>query len=670
MSAILVGIDAPARRRLCLDSRRAIGKGFRCLFAGLAATAALTMAPTPRAAADGLPWATEAERVLADARQHIGQHPYGAGDGSNTKSGVTPQLMNVIPAYDGVNGMDCVGFVYVVFAETDHLGKGRGTKVVDQRRDVPSMYSYYQSPTTRPSAVSFDGSVLNWQQKDIDLLASPGDIVIFKKDDGKGVADSTNLRHVAIYAGGGHILHMSGVSVQEANITKTPVLATADDGGKAYRLAALVHTYLYYRNGDPILPISGAIPAGPFVEANAMFDVTGSYTPDGTGLTYHPLDRPWRAMDTRPATHVGSLVTFTSQRVQTLSLASGLPANAAAVTGNLTATQSSTVGWVAVAPAGLLTSGVQPAFSTVTFGKGETRSNAVTMAVNSNGLDFMEWVSGTTTATVNLVFDVTGYFTSDGSGLGYHPLASPTRSFEQEAIPALTVVNKHVLDTSGQMKPVAVTGVVSVYCAKPSNCVTGGYITVARGGTLGDGSEARPYNVWFQPEEWRSNSVTVPLDANGNLDFWWQPYHVKGDLVKINFDVTGYFTDYPTDQTGMTYHPLETRVRVIDTRGHYWTSLINGFHQDRTMPAPFDQAGALTGNLTVYQMACRGFVLMAAQGSLQDGQPLGSMSLALQGDLVDKNSNYPLRETDYTVGVNQGQVALVYAEGGTYCRTD
>lgn len=59
-----------------------------------------------------------------------------------------------------------------------------------------------------------------------------------------------------------------------------------------------------------------------------------------------------------------------------------------------------------------LTSGVQPPTLTINFPLGDTRANAITVPLHAGGsLDAMYWTSSTTD-TVNILFDVTGYFSN------------------------------------------------------------------------------------------------------------------------------------------------------------------------------------------------------------------------------------------------------------------
>ncbi len=81
--------------------------------------------------------------------------------------------------------------------------------------------------------------------------------------------------------------------------------------------------------------------------AHAMFDVTGYFTPDTTGATYHALT-PTRALDTRNGTG-GLSGPFTNHAARTFTV-SGVPAGAIAVTGNLTVTGQTSSGYLFIGP--------------------------------------------------------------------------------------------------------------------------------------------------------------------------------------------------------------------------------------------------------------------------------------------------------------------------------
>jgi hypothetical protein len=127
-----------------------------------------------------------------------------------------------------------------------------------------------------------------------------------------------------------------------------------------------------------------------------------------TGATYHTVT-PARVLDSRLNLGGSLFVARTKQTVTIANGASGVPADALAVTGNVTIVSQTVNGYVTVAPN--LTSGVTPATSTLNFPLGDIRANGITVPLASGGkLDFMYWVPGSGYYTVQVIFDVTGYF--------------------------------------------------------------------------------------------------------------------------------------------------------------------------------------------------------------------------------------------------------------------
>ena len=125
-----------------------------------------------------------------------------------------------------------------------------------------------------------------------------------------------------------------------------------------------------------------------------------------TGATYHALV-PGRVVDSRIGLGAGLFHSRTKQTFAVAGLA-GVPAGAVAVTGNVTVVGQTRAAYVTIAPS--LTSGVQPSTSTINFPAGDTRANGLTVSLTAGGtLDAMAW-SANAADTVNVIFDVTGYF--------------------------------------------------------------------------------------------------------------------------------------------------------------------------------------------------------------------------------------------------------------------
>jgi hypothetical protein len=140
--------------------------------------------------------------------------------------------------------------------------------------------------------------------------------------------------------------------------------------------------------------------------AQVIFDVTGYFTPDATGATYHALT-PARILDSRD--HTGGLGTFSSHVAQTFTVTGhgGVPAGATAVTGNLTVTQQTSGGFLYIGPVAQN----NPTSSTLNFPVGDDRANAVTVALGAGGTLSVTYAAATQGPTAQVIFDVTGYFT-------------------------------------------------------------------------------------------------------------------------------------------------------------------------------------------------------------------------------------------------------------------
>jgi hypothetical protein len=140
-----------------------------------------------------------------------------------------------------------------------------------------------------------------------------------------------------------------------------------------------------------------------------VLDVTGYYTNDDAGATFHPLN-PGRILDTRP----GKILAGLTGKIQANTPVAldtdghwGAPTGAKAVTGNLTATGETKAGYIAVTkdkPAGT------PATSTINFPANETRANGITSALGSTGSLWLDFVSSTSGTSTDVILDLSGYF--------------------------------------------------------------------------------------------------------------------------------------------------------------------------------------------------------------------------------------------------------------------
>lgn len=323
--------------------------------------------------------------------------------------------------------------------------------------------------------------------------------------------------------------------------------------------------------------------------------------PPAADSTYTPVT-PARLLDTR--TGNGLSGRFTSRAPRTFDVAGrgGVPADATAVTGNLTVTQQTSAGWVALGQIPDAT----PETSTINFPAGDTRGNNVTVRLSSAGSLSAVFI-GTTGARTHIVFDVTGYFREGTEGARFTAL-DPTRLLDTRFDLGLAGAFQ-----SGEPRTFAVAGGGGV----PAGAIAvAGNLTVTgqtQGGhvSLGPVPNAAPAtsSLNFPMGDTRGNGVVVPLGDGGTLS----AVYVAGNpgSAHLIFDVTGYFA---MGGSGAVFVPLSP-ARLLDSR--IGIGLASAF----TMadPRAFEVAGrggvpaeavAVTGNLTVVRQTRGGHMAL------------------------------------------------------------
>jgi hypothetical protein len=144
-------------------------------------------------------------------------------------------------------------------------------------------------------------------------------------------------------------------------------------------------------------------PAG--TTANVIFDVTGFYAPGTGGLRFFPLN-PGRRLDGRPGINLGLAGVFHGNISRQLDVDGhlGVPIGAKAITGNLTVTLQSRLGFAAMTP----DPNNNPTTSTLNFPLGDNRANGVTVPLNASGNTSLVYKASS--GTTYLLLDITGYF--------------------------------------------------------------------------------------------------------------------------------------------------------------------------------------------------------------------------------------------------------------------
>ena len=262
-----------------------------------------------------------------------------------------------------------------------------------------------------------------------------------------------------------------------------------------------------------------------------VFDVTGYFTQDMTGDTYHPLT-PTRIVDSRKAIGLGGHLLAGKPATFTVWKHGSVPDTATAITGNLTVTNSTGSWAVYLGPAPI----VKPSTSTINFKRGQVVANNVTVALSGTGTLSATFL-GTAGTTTELVFDVTGYFTADATGDTYVP-TTPVRLLDSR-------IGNGIAGKLGAGQPGTFL-VTTRACFPPTaDAVTGNLTIVNQTGGwaafVGPDpvSNAQASTINFVKGDIKGNGLAVALGSAGSLSATY--VSVAGNTTDLVFDVTGYF---------------------------------------------------------------------------------------------------------------------------------
>jgi hypothetical protein len=262
-----------------------------------------------------------------------------------------------------------------------------------------------------------------------------------------------------------------------------------------------------------------------------VFDVTGFFTPDVSGATYHPMT-PARLLDTRNGTGLSAKLAANTPATFAVAGQGGIPGNAVAVTGNVTAVNETAAWAVYIGPDPNAT----PSTSTINFTKGQIVGNSLTVALGAGGTLSATYMS-TAGNTTDLVFDVTGFYTPDASGVAYVPLV-PARLLDTRSgvglsgkLSANTPATFSVAGRGGvPQDAAAVTGNVTVVNETAGWAVFLGPVPIASPTTS---------TINFLKGQIVGNGLTVALGAGGTLSATYMS--TAGNKTDLVFDVSGYF---------------------------------------------------------------------------------------------------------------------------------
>jgi hypothetical protein len=337
------------------------------------------------------------------------------------------------------------------------------------------------------------------------------------------------------------------------NFTGTSAAAPHVAGAAALLLQA--NPSLDPSEAEAIL-VSRATPSGP-----AGKDSTGGWGqlemgPPGeaeapAGDLFTGTSPPKRLLDTRsPSNPLGSGAT----RRLKIAGTNGVPADARAVTLNVTAVSPSASAYLTVFPAGA----ARPTASNLNFSAGTTVANAVTVGLGSDGsIDLFNYAG-----TTHVLVDIAGWY-GPSAGTGLANLA-PIRAIDTRAGKAARITptsgdlgGAEVLTTqvagNGAMPEVPATATAVVANVTVTTPTRSGHLTVWPAGL----PKPTVSNINFRAGQTIANLAVVPVGADGSVSF-------AGSLGKLHVvvDVLGY---YDPGAHGR-FVPLPTVVRIGDTR--------------------------------------------------------------------------------------------------------
>jgi hypothetical protein len=360
-----------------------------------------------------------------------------------------------------------------------------------------------------------------------------------------------------------------------------------------------------------------------------------------TGDTYVPI-APLRILDTRTATGLSGGFVANIPRTFNVAGAGTIPANAVAITGNVTVAGQSGAGYLSVGP----TATVNPTSSTINFPVGDNRANNLTLPLNAAG-DLAAVYKAGAGKTTHVIVDVTGYFLADDTGVKYHTL-TPARVLDSRVGAGLA--GKFVANTPRTFQVSGHAGVPAGAVAITGNLTVVGQ-TKAGYVSLTPAPDPNPLTstINFPLGDTRANGVTVPLSGAGKLS---AVFKASGGSTDLILDVTGY---YLAGASGLRFYPLNPG-RIMDTRFNTLTQLFGPFTSSipRTLVTgghfgvPADGV-AVTGNLTVVGQTKAGYVSIT---KLPDSTPPVSTLNFPLGDVRANGVTVPLN------GAND--MAIVY----------
>ena len=288
----------------------------------------------------------------------------------------------------------------------------------------------------------------------------------------------------------------------------------------------------------------------------------------GSGLQFYPLVHPVRLLDTRagqPGCDApGAMISGGTSRTQTAAgrTCDGLtiPANAKALTGNVTTVESGG-GFLTLYPSDV----GRPLVANSNFAANLVMNNVFTVGLGAVDGAFNIYV----TTNTNVVVDITGYYAPpSASGLYFHPLPRPVRLLDTRTGATACFTPGAQLTAGSTWTQLGATTCDGMLIPAGAQALVGNATTVSPEAngflTLFPANAARPLvaSSNFQTGINMNAPFTVGLSPSGEFNIY------TAATANLVVDVLGYFSTQSNDSNGqgLLFNSLSAPVRLLDTR--------------------------------------------------------------------------------------------------------
>ncbi len=359
------------------------------------------------------------------------------------------------------------------------------------------------------------------------------------------------------------------------------------------------------------------------------YTVTISSSGGGNGLQFYPLAHPVRLLDTRvgqPGCDApGAQIPGQTWRTQTAAgrICDGLtiPANAKALTGNITTVESGG-GFLTLYPSDVS----RPLVANSNFTANQVLNNVFTVGLGAGDGAFNIYV----TTNTNVVVDITGYYAPPAAGgLYFHPLPKPVRLMDSRVGATACFTPSALLSAGSTLTQLGTTTCDGVTIPGGALALVGNATVVSPQAngflTLFPADASRPLAASsnYQTGVNMNAPFTVGLSPSGEFSIY------TAATTNLVVDVLGYYSTQLNDANGqgLLFNSLPTPVRLLDTRANMTGCFTPGAQMAENtaylQPATGDCTGipttakAVVGNATTVLPGANGFLTFWPSDAIQ-----------------------------------------------------